>query len=454
MTEHADVVVVGGGLAGLSAAFALAEGGLVVVVLERAERLGGRASGSVDPISGCPIDTGPHVFLPSYRTVLGLLRGIGAHNRVRFGVEPAIRLVLADGHVVTPSRLLPASASLLPALVRDRALSAVDVVSNGAAALLGRLAGEAGFLFADRFTGADLLGALGVTATSRRRLWDPLARAMLGCGLDACSGGSLLRFCALAMRHGHMPMGVADCNLTELFGPGIAARVRAAGGSVRTRQEVTGIRPRSTGSWRIESNEATIDARAVIVATPPDAANRLLAGAGIAIPDLEPVDYVSVMLWLDRRVSSSPTVFTRIGEPPLLKRDVFVLSHLGSLIGANHAFAASPPDDDAGLVRRTLADLEAVVPCARGAVVVRHHLTHTRGASFRQLPGFERGRPAQRTPARGLYLAGDWTATDAPPSMESAARSGALAAAALVRDRAGGGFGVSDIVAYPLAARH
>ena len=103
--------------------------------------------------------------------------------------------------------------------------------------------------------------------------------------------------------------------------------------------------------------------------------------------------------------------------------------HYTVVISASHGLVGR---DSSEVLQEVLGDLNAIWPAARGAELVHHRVLTQPGAVFSARPGIEAARPAQQTPIQGLYLAGDWTATGWPATMEGAVRSGYLAIEAIL----------------------
>ncbi|MGI5273310.1 hydroxysqualene dehydroxylase HpnE [Nonomuraea sp. CA-218870] len=430
----APVAIVGGGLAGIAAAVALGEAGHAVTLYEARPRLGG-ATHSFDR-DGLAVDNGQHVFLRCCTAYLGLLDRMGVADRVRLQDR-------FDVHVLTPGgrrgRLrrtaLPGPLHLLPALATYSLLSPPDRLRAVRAALeLARLDPADPAL--DRLTLESWLAAHGQTGPAREALWDLFAKAALNAGAGQAALGPAVKVfrTALLGRSGAADIGVPDAPLGELHGTAAHDAVKRHGGEVRLSAKVTGI---------AEGPAVVVDgvparASAVIVAVPHEQAARLVPVA--AAPgrdgwhDLGASPIVNVHVVYDRRVTGLPAA-AAVGSPV---QWVFDKTGVAGLSGGQYlavSVSAAQPWIDlptAAIRAEFVPALERLFPAARRARVTDFFVTRERRATFFQGPGSGARRPGARTRWPGLYLAGAWTDTGWPDTMEGAVRSG-LHAAGLVR---------------------
>jgi squalene-associated FAD-dependent desaturase len=430
------VAVVGGGLAGITAALAIAETGHPVTLYEARSRLGGATySFQRDDLT---VDNGQHVFLRCCTAYQGLLTRLGSAGRVavqdRFDVpvlSPSGRSGrLRGGGLPGPFHLLPTLAgySLLTPADRLRAVRA--------AVALGRADPADPALDAidlDRW-----LAAHGQSEPARRLLWQLFAVAALNTGMDQASAASaaMVFKTALFARADAADIGVPTVPLGELHGRAAHAAIEARGGEVRLSAKVKAIE----AGPAILLDGVREDASAVVVATSHQQAAALIPEE--AAPDRErwsglgasPI--VNVHVIYDRRVTSLP--FAAVVESPI--QWVFDRTATGGLdrgqyLAVSVSAAQGWIDTPTALAREVFVPaLERVFPAARDARVLDFFLTRERAATFRQGPGSGALRPPATTRWPDLHLAGAWTDTGWPDTMEGAVRSG-LTAARLVRRR-------------------
>lgn len=428
----ADVIVVGGGFAGLSAATDLAARGMRVLLLEARPGLGGRASAFTDPGTGERVDNGQHVLIGGYRETFRFLRRIGAADRVFLQPALAVDFIDADGRA---SRLrcprVPAPFHLLGGLLGWEALDWRDRMA--ALALSRRLHLDPAHGMG---TVREWLLASGQTPRLITLLWEPLAVAGLNESIDTAS--AVLFAAALRRMFGgrarDAALGLPRVPMDELYAAPAMQFVESHGGRVRLNAPAR-IPAAHAGAVSVRGERLT--ARALIAAVPWHALPGLFDNG---CPALQPVldaaaatppsPIVTVNLWLDRPVTDHPFVGLpgRTLQWLFDKRQIFGTSssHL-SLVGSAAGAVVELPNPD--LIELAVNEARAALPRARDAAVRRAVVVRERRATFSVAPSMP-PRPATRTPVAGLFLAGDWIATGLPATIEGAVASGHLAAAA------------------------
>jgi squalene-associated FAD-dependent desaturase len=430
----APVVIVGGGLAGIAAAVALGESGHRVTLYEARSRLGG-ATHSFDR-DGLAVDNGQHVFLRCCTAYLGLLSRLGATGRVRVQDRFDVRVLDPSGRSGRLRRAaLPGPLHLLPALARYSLLTPADRVRAVRGSLALRRLDPADPAL-DRAELDGWLADHGQSGSARRALWELFVVAALNIGLeDAALGPAALVFrTALFGRADAADIGLATVPLGELHGAAARTAITSRGGDVRLSAKVTAVGP---GPAVVVAG-ARVEASAVIVAAPHEQAAALVPEG--AAPDrhrwreLGASPIVNVHVVYDRRVTDTPFA-AAIGSPVQWVFDKTTVGglrqgqYLAVSVSAAHRWIDRPT---AELRAVFVPELERLFPAARRARVTDFFVTRERRATFRQGPGSGALRPPAATRWPGLYLAGAWTDTGWPDTMEGAVRSG-LTAARLVR---------------------
>jgi len=427
------VAVVGGGLAGLSAALGCADAGARVELFELRPWLGGATwSRSRD---GLEIDNGQHVFLRCCEAYRGFLRRIGAEDRVE--LQPRLDVpVLAPGGRVARLRRhrLPSPAHLGPSLLRFRHLPL------GARLRAARTARRLGALDPadprlDRLRFGDWLAAQGEGAAAVDRFWDLLIRPTLNLpARDASLALAAFVFrTGLLTRPAHADIGWARLPLRRVHAEPAQAALGALGARIHLRSRVEQLEiGRDRCVLRVGGRRVVADV--VVLATPPAAAAALLPpAAGVAPRDLERLGrspIVNLHVVFDRPVL--PYAFAACVGTPL--EWLFDRSRSAGLARGQYlAVSLSAADAYLGRSRRELRArflpaLEALLPAAREARVERFFVSCEPEATFRQAPGCQRLRPPAASALPRLWLAGAWTDTGWPATMEGAVRSGRAAA--------------------------
>jgi 15-cis-phytoene desaturase len=438
-----DVVIAGGGLAGLTCAVGLCRAGLQVVVVERDHILGGRAASVREHVTGDAIPIGPHVFISEYPNTLALFDILGTRERVVWQDDAFVTTV--EGQYRAPMRMarLPAPFHFVPSLVADPRLRTRDWLSNVPVTLLALSLDEDAIARLDNFEAIPVLRRLGVTERYLDRFWRFVSISIMNVPLERCSAGALLRFYRRLVGKRGYRIGFPDGGLGDLFAPGSQQLIEAHGGRVLMGAEVTRIAVDSTNARGVElADGRRIDARFTVAALTPHALRRALPPACVdaypAFANLDrsqPCPYLSVFLWFDRKLTHE-RFWARLYEADALNCDFYDLSNINrgwrdrpSVIASNIIYAGrvwSLSDEE--VVARTVAELAEYLPDARRAKVVHAVIHRIPMAIPCPLVGAERLRLDSLTPIEHLVLAGDWLQTGLPPSMESACFSGWRAA--------------------------
>jgi squalene-associated FAD-dependent desaturase len=440
VTTPGHVVVVGGGLAGLTAGLRAARAGMRVTVLERRPFLGGRSYSFVHAASGDVIDNGPHAFMGAYTALRDLCRDVGAHDAIAF--QPRLRVPMAhpehgEGEVAAPR--LPGPLQAPAALLRYRLLArrdrfrlltgAVRLVARAADALAGR-------------TVADALAAVGQSPAARRRFWDPLVVATLNETPDRAAAAPLVS----VLRRGFLSgaaaarFGFARGPLGDVLAEPVRAAIERAGGTVRTNApaatiETAGDRVVAVllrDGWRIPAD-------AVVLAVPVSALLRLLPTAlrttdpfaALAAAETSPI--VSVHVWTDAEVHVGAAGAPFVGLLDTQAHWLFDCGPSGAggrrLATVTSGARAWDGLDDDAIVATVLGDVRRTLPALRSIRCVRSHVVRERHATLSITPDVERARPGPTTSIPNLFLAGDWVQTGLPATIEGAVVSGVRAAA-------------------------
>lgn len=427
------VAVIGGGLAGMAAALACADAGVAVTLFEGRRGLGGAASSQKR--GELTIDTGQHVFLRCCTAYRAFLERIGGAPFTTLQERMDITVVRPYG---PPARLrraaLPAPLHLGGALACFNLLSPAErlAVARGAMAVR-RLDPY------DPALDAQSLGAWlidhGQSERVIRRFWDLFVLSALNARSADASLGLAVKVLqtGLLERADAGDIGMAAAPLVRLHDDLARRTLAAAGVDVRRRVRVRAIE-QDSGGWRVSAPDADAAAGAVVLAVPPGEAAALLPEGALdgasALAELGASPIVNIHVVYDRRVmplmvaaaTDSPVqwVFDRTRAAGLARGQYLAVS-----LSAADEFVDASADT---LRKQFLPALAALFPAARGAAVDWFGVTRERQATFRQRPGSARLRPGPATRLPGLYLAGAWTDTGWPATMESAVRSGSAAA--------------------------
>ena len=441
-----DVLIIGGGLAGLSCAIALLGGPRQVLLVEGSGVLGGRARSWRDEFSGDVVDIGPHIIASRYANFLALLDRLGTREQVRWQPDPLITLFDRGRAVDLHLHRLPAPLGLLPSMLRIREPGWRALASNLRATLVAMRFDESDVPWLDGMPAEQLLRELGVRSDFIDWFWRTMSMTLLNTPLDRCSAAALMRCHSQLIGHSDYCFGFPRASLGELFVPEAQRRLESRG-ALRLAARVQRLHARSgrcAGAWLDDGS--LIEAEHVVCALPPAEA------ASIQPPEwqhdpvfaaaraFEPSRYLCVYLWFAQRLTRR-MFWSRTWSADRLNFDFYDLANIrdhpagsGSLIASNiiHSQRLGPLDD-AEVIARTLHELAEYAPAARTATLLHSRVHRVPQAIPCPHPGTEQQRAPQVSPVPGLLLAGDWTRTALPASMESAVRSGFLVAEEILR---------------------
>jgi squalene-associated FAD-dependent desaturase len=441
-------VVVGGGLAGITAAVALGQAGADVTLLEAKPRLGGATMSFTR--DGLVVDTGQHVFLRCCTAYRGLLDRLGMTPHAP--LQPRF-----DVTVLTPARRtrlkrsrLPRPLHMLPALLGYPLLSFPERTRLAQAALGMRRVDPADPA-TDELRLGDWLAAHGQDDRARRALWDLFSVSSLNVPGDDAS----LALAAVVVQTGLLgdsgaaDVGVPALSLGELHGAAAARLLVKLGATVRLNTKVAAIEASNPNGFSVRLGRTddgaaeVIPADAVVLAVPHETAAKLIPAGALPAETvggwagLGAAPIVNVHVIYDRKVMDVP--FAAAVDSPV--QWVFDRTRISGMYargddGQYLAISLSAADEyvdvpAAALREQFVPALAELFPAARAANVVEFFVTRERRATFRQVPGTARLRPKAATEMPGLVLAGSWTDTGWPDTMEGAVRSGLNAVLAL-----------------------
>ncbi|HWF66270.1 MAG TPA: hydroxysqualene dehydroxylase HpnE [Acidobacteriaceae bacterium] len=442
-----DVAVVGGGLAGLSAACALAESGYRVHLLERRPYVGGRASSYEHPGTGEIVDNCQHILLGCCTNLISLYRQLGVEDRIRW-FDSITFLEPGGRKSVMRSGFLPAPLQNSFSFLTSSALSLKDkvAIARGMTMFLGGIPpdGEESF--------SHWLRRHGQTQRAINRFWNPVLVSALNEDLDRVS----VRYAGMVFRRAFMEssqggwMGVPTIPLSELYSHAIGF-IESHAGQVGLRTSVTQVLYNSDHSrWRLAFEGGSVEADAVILALPFEGMQKLLPNISPKpngyeeelsrrLEHFEHSPITGIHLWFDRPVTGLEhavlldTTIQWMYNKSLLQpgtRSNGPENYLELVVSASKSLVEKSRQEIIDLALRELAEF---FPPVREAKLLKAAVIKEVRATFSVTPGLDRYRPGPLTGWPRLFLAGDWTDTGWPSTMEGAVRSGYLAAESLTR---------------------
>jgi squalene-associated FAD-dependent desaturase len=447
-TKLPTVAIAGGGLAGLSAGCALAEAGFRVTLFERRPYLGGRASSYQHPGTGEIVDNCQHVLLGCCTNLLDFYRRAGVQDKIRWYEKLTFLEPGGRASVIAPS-VLPAPLHTAPAFLRADCLSFRDkmAISRAMAALAPSIPPDRGETF------LDWLKRHGQTAQAIERFWKTILVSALNEDLDQVS----VPYAAQVVRESFLKsaaaglMGIPTVPLTDLYSQ-TGDYIRARSGEIQFRAGVE--------SFRAEISEVTVTTNGqeqkfdyLLLAVPFDVLGRILPDTPSAAPLAAALGRFStspitgIHLWFDRQISD-------LDHAVLLDRTIQWMFHKSRLIDVRSNEARENgrgsyvemvvscsrslvEKSKSEIVEMAMKEAEEFFPDVCEAKLLKSTVIKEVHATYSPRPGIDQYRPKPETTWPRVFLAGDWTATGWPATMEGAVRSGYLAAEALARFASG-----------------
>lgn len=424
------IVIVGGGLAGLAAAAALVRSGARVTILEARRRAGGRAASFEDPVAGGLVDACQHVAMGCCTNFLELCHEAGLADALRR--DRTLWFIGPDDRraACTPSRLLPAPLHLAPLLAGMRHFTLREKAALGLGML--RLARWRPRGDGPRPTALDWLRGIRQPDTVIRLFWQPVIESALGESIDLVDVAAARKVLVdgFLAHHEAADLFVPTVPLGALFGERLVAWLTGQGVALETGRGVTAVERDPAGAvTAVVADGAALPCDAAILAVPWRVAARL-------VPDVVPAaderlsgsPITAVHLWFDRDCIDLPhaVLVGRVSQW-IFRPDDGPRGYCQVVISASRGLL----DGDRDRLRDTVvAEVRSAFPAARQATIVDARIVTDPTAVLSVRPGVDAVRPPARTAVRNLFLAGDWTATGWPSTMEGAVRSGRLAAVA------------------------
>ena len=433
-----SVAIAGGGLAGLAAGCALAQAGFRVQLFERRPYLGGRASSYQHPGTNEVVDNCQHVLLGCCTNLVDFYRRLGVEEKIRWFdrlvfVEPGGRR-----STISPGRL-PAPLHAAPSFLLAPSLGLSDklAIARGMLAIA-RGARDDG---SENFR--HWLERHGQTPRAIERFWKVVLVSALNEELEC----SAVRYGAQVFRESFLKsavagrMGVPTVPLTDLYSAA-GDYIRGRGGEVHLRAPVEAF---AADSERVKLCVAGEEVRCdfAVLALPFNTIGAVLPQSDAAEPlrrsaaRLESSPITGIHLWFDRQVTDLPhavlldrTIQWMFHKSQLLGREKNGGSYLELVVSSSKSLVEKSRNEIVDLAVRELGEF---FPAAREARLLKATVIKEVHATYSPAPGVDQHRPPAVTAWPRVFLAGDWTATGWPATMEGAVRSGYIAAEGLAR---------------------
>jgi squalene-associated FAD-dependent desaturase len=443
------VIIIGGGLAGLASAAALASTGFQVEILESRAFLGGRAtswpanapasSSSTETDSSELLDNCQHVLMRCCVNLLDFYRRLGVAESIQF--HRTFYFIEPGGQVSTLQRgILPAPAHFAGSFLNMHCLGPVDKMAIARAMLAIRR--EHGRPELDQITMADWLQRHQQPRLAVERFWRQVLVSAVNEDLErmAAAHGLQVFWLGMLARPDSYEMGVPAVPLRELYRQDVWQRVGDV--TLRPRTAVTGVDTGRGNVTGVRAGEHYFAGDFYICALPFERLPGIVPDLGLKTADWQHSPITGIHLWFDRPITSLPhaTLLDRTIQWMFNKSEG---RYLQLVVSASRNLIEMSRADVIALAVRELADF---FPEVKNATLERAHVVKELRATFSARPGMESLRPTPDTALGNFFLAGDWTRTGWPATMEGAVRSGYAAAdALLVKSGRSGQFLLKDI---------
>ncbi|TWT58150.1 15-cis-phytoene desaturase [Thalassoglobus neptunius] len=443
VAKNTKVAVIGGGLAGIAAAAILAREGFPTTLYESRKSLGGRAGSYLDRQSGEEIDNCQHVSmgcctnLQAFCEMLGLEEFFSEERELVFVGPENSQTTFGESFLPAPFHLTPSFMKLpyLSWAEKREFASGIRALSKTDPAQLSGVSFEA------------WLKQNGQSESVIQRVWHVVLVSALSesiARIDAKYAQKVFFDGFLANRQGWRVL-VPNRSLAEIYSSAARERMHGFGLNVElnTRlEELQGNQERICGA-RFRNCEQLVEADDFVLAVPPHQVGKLVSSEVASQLPIEQFEQIqtapitSVHLWFDREITPlrHSVLVDRVGQWLFNRQDLTELAgddvHRYQVVVSDSRNFESKTNEE--VINTVVDELKEIWPAAESATIVHARVITERRAVFSAVPGIDSLRPKQSTTIDNLFLAGDWTQTGWPATMEGAVRSGFLAAESLLR---------------------
>ena len=431
------VTIIGGGLAGLSAAVELSSDGFRVTLIEQRRFLGGRAYSFYDKNTGLELDNGQHILMGCYENTFRFLEKIGVTDKLYFQKNLCVDFLDTTGNACRLNCLpLPAPFNILSGILRFKAISLserIRMLNMAKGVMFGNTTNSSHDL-----TITEWLKTLGQGEKARETLWDIITLATMNEHPDKSSAAIFRNVMKKAFFSHRRNSGIVlpVVPLSRLFAEAAETYIIKNGGSIEKGSTVSELLANNNSVSGVKLKDGRVFRGDYYISAVPYYST-LLGTEFNSVPAelLKPSPIISIHLLFNKPLMEH--TFAALLNSPIqwvfnkekIFRDTAYRGLLSIVISGAHEYIDVPSEK---LVEMALRELKKVFPDASSDKLLSCKVIKERHATFSPLPGIDKHRPSQKTPIKNLFLAGDWTDTGLPATIEGAVLSGQKCAKAIV----------------------
>ncbi|MCC6543347.1 MAG: FAD-dependent oxidoreductase [Nitrospirae bacterium] len=445
-----SVIIIGGGFAGLSAAAELSSAGYSVTLIEQRRFLGGRAYSFFDKNTGLELDNGQHILMGCYEQTFRFFEKIGASDNLFFQKNLSVDFLDTNGSTYRLDCLpLPAPFHILSGILRFKAISIAQrfqMLKMAKGLLFGNATDSSHDL-----TITEWLKQLGQGEKARETLWDIITLATMNEHPDKSSASIFRNIMnkAFFSHRSYSRIVLPAAPLSRIYPEASEDYIRNNGGTIEKGFAVSGLLTNKNSVSGVKLTDGRVFRGDYYISSVPyDSLQRLFAGtvfSGIEFNyvletigslELKPSPIISIHLLLNKPVTGYN--FAALLNSPVQwvfnKEDIFgdaaYRGLLSTVISGAHEYIDWPSEK---LVEMAVRELKKVMPVISASRLLRSKVIKERQATFSPRPGIDKLRPSQKTAINNLFLAGDWTDTGLPATIEGAVLSGHRCAGMIIQ---------------------
>ena len=434
------IVIIGAGWAGLSAAVKLTQQGYKVTVFESAKQAGGRAR-SVN-FNDLDVDNGQHLLIGAYTECLDLMKTVGINIETALKRLPLLLTVIGKTNLILQAPALPAPLHLLYALVTAKGLNIKDKI---AAVRFGLSLQKHNYQFNQDISVEELFSLTKQTTVLIKQLWEPLCLATMNTPIKTASANVFMRVFrdAFTNKTKDADSLLPTTDLSNLFPNAAVKYIESKGGKVHIKSRVDNIEiienKITSVTAKINNELENIKTSQVIIAVAPQNINKLITDTSALVnisENINKMTYQPIVTVYLQYLENVQLTQAMIGLSNTLSQWVFdrgsfcqqkgLISVVISTIGEHMTM------DDAKLTQAVHDEISVLF--TKQPTLIDSFVIREKRATFACTANINNIRPTNITPVEGLYLAGDYTDTGYPATLEGAVRSG-IAASNLIIDK-------------------